>query len=419
MTDAKSILVVGGGVVGLCVAYYAMRRGHRVTILDRSKPTHDGCSTGNAGMIVPSHFVPLAAPGVVGMGLRMMLRRDSPFAVRPRVDAGLLRWGWLFHRASTPGHVTRSSTVLRDLSLTSRALYEELQAGLGTGFGLVQKGLLMLCKSAHTLDEEAKAAEIARELGLTATVLTPAEAAALDPGIRMDIAGAVHFAQDCHLSPTLLLDRLTEALNAGGAKVCWETEATGWRVEGRQVQAIQTTAGEREADEYVLAGGSWSPQIARSLGLRLPMQAGKGYSLTLKQPRQMPQLCSICTEARVAVTPMGDTLRFGGTMEIVGQDRSVSPARVQGILKAIPRYFPEFTPEDFQDLPVWSGLRPCSPDGLPYVGRFGRYDNVSAATGHAMMGVSLAPVTGKLLSEVLSDEPPSLPLTMLNPDRYG
>ena len=159
--------------------------------------------------------------------------------------------------------------------------------------------------------------------------------------------------------------------------------------------------------------------IARDLRVRLPMQAGKGYSLTLTRPRQLPQTCAIFSEARIAVTPMGGSLRFGGTMEIAGLREGINPRRVQGIIKAVPRYYPEFTGEDFTGIEPWSGLRPCSPDGMPYVGRFAAYDNLSTATGHAMMGLSLGPITGRLIVELLSGESPTLDITLLSPDRFA
>ena len=149
------------------------------------------------------------------------------------------------------------------------------------------------------------------------------------------------------------------------------------------------------------------------------MQAGKGYSLTLTKPRELPQLCSIFTEARVAVTPMGGTLRFGGTMEIAGLNEDINPVRVQGIIKAVSKYFPQFTSDDFAGIQPWRGLRPCSPDGLPYLGRTTKYSNLTLATGHAMMGLSLGPITGKLVSEIVAGERPSIDLSLLNPDRYG
>src|SRR5262249_24424949 len=153
------------------------------------------------------------------------------------------------------------------------------------------------------------------------------------------------------------------------------------------------------ADEYVLAAGSWSPGLARGLRLRLPMQPGKGYSITLPQPKRLPALPLNLAEARVAATPMGSTLRFAGTMELAGLDTSLNATRVNAIREAVPRYLPDLGPADFEGVPAWSGLRPCSPDGVPYIGRSGRYSNLCIATGHTMMGVSLGPITGKLVSE--------------------
>lgn len=421
----KRVVIVGGGVIGLSAAWYAAERGHAVTVLERGAPDHNACSLGNAGMVVPSHFIPLAAPGMVALGLRMMRDPKSPFYVRPRLDPDLLAWGVRFARAANAGHVARSAPLLRDLNLASRAAYEDLAARFGEeSFGLTRRGLLMLCKTRHALDEEAKTAEAARALGMPAEVLTPDELARLDPGVRMDVAGGVHFPLDCHLSPQAFVARLTEELvSRSDVEIRFSSEVTGWRTDhhGRmgRVTAARTPHGDVTGDEFVLAGGSWSHTLARGLSLRLPMQAGKGYSLTLTAPRQQPCLCSILTEARVAVTPMGKSLRFGGTMEIAGMDETVRPERVQGIIESVPRYFPDFRPEDFDDVPVWTGLRPCSPDGLPYLGRFRRWPNVIAATGHAMMGLSLAPVTGKLVASLLSDERPEIDLTLLNPDRYG
>jgi D-amino-acid dehydrogenase len=356
---------------------------------------------------------------MVSLGLRMLGNPKSPFYIRPRLDRALFDWGFKFIRAANAGHVARSAPLLRDLNLASRGCYEEFATRFGNEFGLVQKGLLMLCKTEATLHEEAETAALARKLGLPAEVLTAKQAAAIDPDIQMDIAGAVYFLKDCHLSPQKFVAGLTHDLEASRADIRWSTEVTGWRVGQGRIEAVQTNRGEVTADEYVVAGGAWSPTIARDLRVRIPIQAGKGYSITLPCPRQLPTLCSILTEARVAVTPMGQTLRFGGTMEITGLDQSISQPRVQGILDSIPRYFPAFQASDLRDLPVWSGLRPCSPDGLPYIGRFGRYANLSAATGHAMMGLSLGPITGKLMAAILSDDRPEIDITLLSPDRYA
>lgn len=415
----KSVLIVGGGVIGLATAYYAARRGHAVTVLDRNAEAQGGCSFGNAGMIVPSHFVPLAAPGAVALGLKWMGNPESPFWIKPRLDWDLFSWGLKFWKASTRAHVAQAGPLLRDLHFASRGLFEELAAMNENEFGLVRRGLLMLCKTQHALEEEARAAEQARRLNVPAEVLDPKQTAALDPNVTMDIAGSVYFPKDCHLTPSAFMATLKTEAQRAGAKFLYGVEVTGWTGDSGRINGVHTARGEFKADEYVLSGGSWSPQVAKGLHLNLPIQAGKGYSLTLQNPPELPQICSIFTEARVAVTPMGKTLRIGGTMEIAGLNDQINPVRVRGIIKAVPQYYPKFKPEDFAGIQPWFGLRPCSPDGLPYLGRTRHYRNLCIATGHAMMGLSLGPITGELVSQLLSDEKPSIDLHLLSPDRYG
>jgi D-amino-acid dehydrogenase len=213
---------------------------------------------------------------------------------------------------------------------------------------------------------------------------------------------------------------LERRLAQAGAQFAWNTEITGWRMEhNRRIRAATSVGGaEIEADEFVLCAGSWSPQLARSLGLRLAIQAGKGYSLTLPHPRQLPRLCAILIEARVAVTPLAGALRFAGTMEIAGLNEDVNPARVRGIIDAAQRYYPDLRSGDFDRIDPWHGLRPCSPDGLPFLGRTARHDNLVIATGHAMLGVTLGPITGRLAADILSGEPSGMDLALLSPDRY-
>jgi len=415
---SKHILIIGGGVIGLCAAHYCQARGHRVTVVERRPQQRDGCSYGNAGMVVPSHFIPLAAPGMMRLGLKWMWNPESPFYVKPRLSWDLMSWGWKFWRAANAAHVTRCAPLLRDLSFSSRALFEEL-AAQGHEFGLVTKGLVMLCQEPHTLEEEAKTADQARALGVPAEVLDAKQLGALEPGVTMNAAGGVYFPKDCHLSPARFMQSLERSLAAAGAVFHWETEVTGFERNGRRIAAVQTSHGGMPADEVILAGGSWSPELARELDLRLPMQAGKGYSLTLRRPRELPQICSILTEARVAVTPMDGALRFGGTMEIAGLNEDITSRRVQGIIKAASRYYPAFKADDFAGVAPWRGLRPCSPDGMPYLGRTARWENVILATGHAMMGLSLGPVSGQIVAQTVDGEKPAHFSPVLSPDRFA
>ena len=417
MSAERHVVVIGAGVIGVCSAFYLVRRGFRVTVVDRDEPAHEGCSFGNAGMIVPSHFVPLAAPGMVALGLKWMWNPESPFWVKPRLSPELLGWGWKFCRAANARKVAQAAPLLRDLHVASRAAFEELSSA--DDFGLVKKGLLMLCQTEHTLEEEMKAAELARQLGVPAEVLDAHGAGRLEPNVRMNIAGAVYFPNDCHLPPARFMHSMRERLAKSGVQFSWGANVTNFQRNGNRIDAIDSSQGTLRGDEYVLCGGSWSTRIARQLELKLPMQAGKGYSLTLPTPRYLPNTCAILCEARVAVTPMGNALRFGGTMEIAGLNEDINPVRVQGIIKSALRYYPDLRAEDFAGVEPWCGLRPCSPDGLPYIGRPARYSNLTIATGHAMMGLSLGPVTGQLVADILANANPSIDISQLNPNRYS
>lgn len=412
---SKSVIILGAGVIGLSTALYCARRGMQVTIIDQKPRQRDGCSFGNAGMIVPSHFIPLAAPGMVALGLKWMWNPESPFYIKPRLDVDLMSWGLHFWKAATKARMEAAAPVLRDLSLLSRECFETL----GLDFGLVKRGLLMLCKKQQTLNEEAHMAEKSNALGIPAEVLDAKATAALDPAVTMDICGSVFFPKDCHLAPGSFISAVEAELLRLGVTFLWETEVSGFKTESGALRALKTSRGEIESDEVVLSGGVWSAQLAKELDLKLPMQAGKGYSLTLANPKQLPELCSICTEARLAVTPMEGTLRVGGTMEMAGIDESITQRRVRGITRAFPQYFPAFEENDFAEVKPWSGLRPVSPDGMPYIGRTQRWKNLTVATGHAMMGLSLAPATGRIVSELLAGEKSSVKLDLMSPDRFA
>jgi D-amino-acid dehydrogenase len=415
----KHVLICGAGAVGLCCALFLRERGYEITVIERDSAGTDGCSFGNAGMVVPSHFTPLAAPGAIGRGLRWLLDPGSPFYIRPRFDPALAAWIVQFMRTANREHVKRAGPILRDMLIASRELYEQLADRCGNAFGLTKRGMLMLCRTRAGLEDETRAARRARELDLPAEIVSATRAADIDPGITMDITGAVFYPLDAHLDPRLLMRKLAELVIAAGVTIHWSTRLDAWRTAGGQIRAVVTSQGELAADEFVVAAGAWSAEVVRSLGCKLLLQGGKGYSFTLPSPAQMPRLCSILSEARVAVTPMGGSLRIGGTLELAGLDRSVSERRTQAIAAAAAQYFPALRAQDIAQVRPWAGLRPCSPDGLPYVGRFAPYSNLCVAAGHAMLGISLAPITGQLVSQVLTGEQPRIALEPLSPQRYS
>ena len=413
----SDVIVVGAGIVGLSSAYFLVRAGLSVTVIDDGQPASERCSSGNAGMIVPSHFVPLAAPGMVEYGLRMLPDKQSPFGVKVRADHRLVDWGIKFMRSCTTEHVDSCVHLLRDLNLRSRELYVSLDDDIDGGFDLTLRGLTMLCKTEAALHHEYAFADRAVALGVPATKLDKAQVQALDPALDVDVAGGVYFPKDAHLSPDKLLHTLHSYLLAKGVTFHWSTRVEAIKTSTSGV-SVHTESLQLSAGKVVIAGGTWSPHLTESLGVRMPMQGGKGYSFVIDNPVQLPEICSILVEARVAVTPMGGRLRIGGTMEIAGDDLTVNQNRVNGIRKSVQQFFPAYRDKLDALVPVWSGLRPCSPDGLPYIGELDT-KNVVVATGHSMMGLSLGPVTGELVMNIVTGTPTRFDIHQLKPDRWG
>lgn len=414
------VSIIGSGIIGLFSAYYLLQEGYEVEIFEQSD-RGDGCSFGNAGMIVPSHFIPLAAPGMFEKGFEWMMDAESPFYVKPRLDLSLLRWGWEFKKAATKKRVDKAMPVLRDFALLSKKLYKEFSSHEKAGFGLEEKGLLLLCKDEELLREEIHVAETAKKMGLEARVVDKAGIAQLERQVDIDASGGVYYPGDMHCTPQVLMPFLIEILRERGVKINYNSKLTGINKNKNRIQSIsiQTDQGVREyeTEKLLLAAGSWSEQLARLFDVRIPMQAGKGYSFV--QSNAGVHIPSILVDGRVAVTPFENgNIRFGGTMEIAGINREVNMKRVNGILKTVRSFYPQMDVKAPSEDQVWHGLRPCSPDGLPYIGKLKSAENLYIASGHAMMGLSLAPATGKLLAEMMAGRNPELDCTLFEPLRF-
>ena len=355
---------------------------------------------------------------MISKGIRWMFNSTSPFYVKPRLSGDLIKWGYHFYKSATKEHVAKSAPALKDLSLFGKAMYQQLAKDLPFDFGYHERGLLMLYKTKETEHEEAEMATLANQHGLEAHVLSASEVQKLEPDVKVDVRGGIYFPGDAHITPQLLVTQLISYLKQQGVVFQTNTLVNDFIIEGDIIKSINTTAKDFEFDEVILATGSWSGGVAAKLGLSIPMQAGKGYSFTLPQVEKNVRVPSIFLEARVAVTPMGDSLRFGGTMEITGVDHSISMNRVKGIVDSIPNYYPEMRVIMPGIKDVWHGLRPCSPDGLPYIGKSSKIKNLTIATGHSMMGLSQGPGTGKLVSEIIAQEKTSVNLDAFNPQRF-
>lgn len=410
--------IIGGGIIGLTSAYYLVKAGHKVTVIEKGN-LQEGCSFGNAGMIVPSHFIPLAAPGMISKGIRWMFNSKSPFYVRPSLNPDLLKWGFLFYKHANQANVDKAIPALKELSFYSKSLYQQLAKDLPFDFGYNERGLLMLYQSEEIEKEEQETAEVANHFGVEARVLTADQVQELEPDVKVNVRGGVYFPGDAHLTPQDLVNQLVLFLKDSGVEFITDCEVFDFKIENSRIQTIITNLGNYSFDEIVLATGSWSGTIAKRLQLSLPMQAGKGYSFTLNNVQKNIRIPSIFLEARVAVTPMNNSLRFGGTMEITGVNHKISMNRVRGIVESIPKYYPEMKVDVPTEEKIWHGLRPCSPDGLPYIGRSRQLNNLIIATGHSMLGISLGPGTGKMVADLVDEKKPDVGLLSFNPERFG
>jgi len=414
-----SVIIIGGGIIGCCSAFYLLQEGHEVTIIDSSDML-DNCSYGNAGYLSPSHFVPLASPGIVKQGLKWMLNSKSPFFVEPRLSRSLFSWGWKFMKSATKEHVERSAVPLRDISLLSKTLYDEIDAMPEFDFYYEKKGMLDIFRTDAAFSHAEDLLKRSLELGLETELLDAKQVQDLEPDVEMDIKGGLHFKCDAHLYPNKLMSDLLRYLKEKGVRMITGEEVTSFMVNGNIIKGVKTKRNEYMGDQVVIASGAWSGQLASKLNLNLPMIGGRGYSMTFEDRSFRFHHPIILSEARVAITPMGENrVRFGGTMEITSLKANPRLNRVWGILESVQKYFPSLELTVPSDQKIWYGYRPVSADGLPYIGRPAKYSNLIIATGHAMLGLSLGAGTGKLVSEIISDKETSISSTAFDPDRFN
>ncbi|MEW6233105.1 MAG: FAD-dependent oxidoreductase [Chloroflexota bacterium] len=416
MSKREDVLIIGGGVIGVCTAYYLAERGCPVTLVEKDD-IGAGCSYGNAGLIVPSHAIPLAAPGALTQGLKWLLDPDSPFYIKPRFDLELFRWLFRFRAACKEEPMRRAIPVLLALGRASAELFQGLAASNDLEFGYEQKGWLLLFNSRRGFEQGIEEAHLLQEFGVISQVLDAAGVRQMEPEVMPSVIGGIYYPEDAHLVPDRFVRELARLAESRGVCLKPATEVLGFETSGRQISAVITTRGNFRTDQAVLATGAWSPDVARELRLRLPIQAAKGYSITVKAPPTRPHVPLFLSESRVAVTPMGETLRFGGTLELAGPDLSINRQRVAAISQAVREYLNGMA--ELELIEIWRGLRSVTPDGLPIIGRSKSLENLIVASGHGTLGISLGPITGKLVSQIISGEAPAIDLTPLRAERFS
>jgi D-amino-acid dehydrogenase len=413
------VVVIGGGPVGACVALELARAGAGVTLLEREEsicPAASGAHA-NCGLIVPSDVRPLAQPGVLGQGLRWLTDGSSPFYIAPRPSPSLLRWLWLFRAACHPERADAAMPLLRSLHVASAHLHGELGREHGRRWGYHQCGVVQAYESQAGFDAAVAHAAVVAALGVRAEPLSAVDVGERFPASAGRLAGAVLYPDDGHLDPMLFTREVAALAGQAGADVRTGCEALALDGDGAGAARVITTRGDLVAGQVVIASGAWSPFLARDAGLRLPIEPAKGYSVDVARPAAFPELPLYLGEAHVVLTPLGDALRIGSTLELAGWDMTVRRRRLQALGRAAQRVLG--LPADGPVRQVWRGPRPVTPDGLPVIGRAPRRGNVIVATGHCMLGLSLAPVTGRLVAELAGGAPPSQDLRPLAPGRFS
>jgi D-amino-acid dehydrogenase len=413
----KKIIIVGGGVNGLCSAYYLAKKNFEVTVID-SGDFSVNCSFGNMGFLSPSHFIPLASPGVVAEGIRHMMSSTSPFYMKPRLNLSFLEWALKFYKNSSQNVVDRNAPHLSELLNLSRKLMNEIRDDIGDVFDMEEIGCMMMCHSQKAFEEEMKVAEAAKKFKLEVEVLNRKELQEREPDVELDIYGALLFKDDAHIHPGKFMVAMKNYLTKKGVNFQLNTNVTGFVKSGKTIKSVITDKGEFSGDEILLSPGSWLPQVAKMLGIRLLLEGGKGYSYTYDYVEKNIRNPAILVDGRCAITPWKHTLRIGGTMEFSGINNKVLINRMQGIYDSIRRFYPglqiDFPPKD----KIWTGLRPVSPDGLPYIGRVNQYGNLFVAGGHAMLGISEGAATGKIISELADNRRTTIDISAFNVERF-
>ncbi len=414
--SSADVIVVGGGVMGLMTAYFLTRKGARVVVVERDR-IPCGSSYGNAGLIVPSHLQPLCSPANVKEGLAHLFRSDGPFAVRLSANPDRLKWFGRFLRHSTSGHVAYAVGIYGALADRSVQLHDGLAKRAGSRYGYRRSGLLCLYETAKALEAAYEEAETLRRLGRSFRLLDRSELEALVPHVGRAVVGAILQEWDGSLHPAAFVGWLAEEVTKGKGEILEETEVFGASTSRGFVRSLRTSKGSLRGDQVVLAAGAWTGVLSSRMGVKLPVEPAKGYSLTFRPWASPPPYPLLLEEARLAVTPFSSTVRLAGILEFSGFSDHRSPRRLKAMRRDFMRIFPKLG--DPLSGEVWHGFRPCTPDGLPCMGRLQGLKNVFVATGHATKGIFLAPVTGEWVTELLEGRSPDRELEKaLDPNRF-
>lgn len=401
---SRSAIVVGGGVIGAMSAYYLARDGWRVTVVDRAG-FGAGCSHANCGFISPSHVLPLAGPGGLWMGLRALLKPGGPLSIRFRFDPAL--WAWLlgFARRCNERDMLESAAGIQALLNSSRRLYAKLVEEEKLACEWQTRGMLFVLASRPAMDHFAHTDELLRErFAMPARRFDGEAINELEPALKPGLAGGWLYESDAHLRPDRLMSEMRRVLTERGVTIRENCPVKSVVREKSRARAVVTPDGELEADAFVVAAGAWTPKLQRFLGCKVPIQPGKGYSVTMARPARCPKYPLIFEEHRVAVTPFDSGYRLGSTMEFAGYDATLNRSRIELLKNAAKHYLHDPLGEPVEE--EWFGWRPMTTDSRPIIDFSPLTGNVLIAAGHNMLGLSMATATGLLAAELLGGRAP-------------
>lgn len=396
--NMPDVLILGGGVIGLACAYYLLKASRTVCVLERDT-IGAATSLGNCGTITPSHIPPLAAPGMVLKAMKWMLTPDAPFYVKPTLDPQLIAWLLKFAGRCNEKDWRASSLAKMDLLHNSRRLLEQLVQQENLVCEFAATGMHNVYKSPAGFEKAAIESEAVREFGLVSQVLSSEALANDEPALKSGMAGAVHYPGDAHLRPDLYTAELARVVRQLGGSIIEQCEVLGIETTHDKIQKVITSLGEYQAQDYCFALGPWSPTMMKAIGINLPVQPGKGYSITYTRPSIAPKRPIVLKERSVCVTTWGSGYRLGSTMEFSGYDNRLNRRRLDALERGAGEYLHDAVGP--LKLEEWYGWRPMTTDDLPILGATPNYKNAWLATGHGMLGVSMSAVTGHLLADLI------------------
>jgi D-amino-acid dehydrogenase len=408
------ILIVGAGIIGSSIGAELSRRGAKVCVIDKGT-VGKGCSYGNAGWMTPCFAMPLPMPGMLLKSMKWLMDPQSPLYINPSLAWDLASWMMAFLKAMNETQARRAVECLVVLSQKSLQEYEKL----GQKYPEIrfeQKGLLMVSRTEAGVASAVEELNYVKNLGVPGKVLNSDDIQAMEPALKAPLLGGVYFSQEAMAEPYLVVQAMAKEIRSHGGEILENTELHDMVVNNGRIEKVLTSAGEIHAKQVIVATGSWSKSMAKMLRLRVPILGGKGYAMIVPSLEKQPQYPMMLVEKKIAITPRQNTLRIAGTFELVDQDFSITQKRVENIKRGAREFL--HLPEELQVQELWAGLRPCTPDGVPLIGRHGSINNLVLAVGHQMLGLQSGSGTGVLVADVVEGKTPFVDMGVLDPNRF-